>query len=149
VPIWSMLPTHRDRHPLPTLSRVPTRGSCVGVQEIKTKEGEEDIEAGATSLTSLLPRFRQAMKPEPPYAIESRARDLIIGWHKEGKRALQTRTIAACAMIMAFEDLRKELVGFELDQEQLRVAAELDRNTIDHGLKELRKMSAVKNAYLE
>ena len=58
-----------------------------GVQQIKTTEGEEDIEAGATSLTSLLPRFRQAMHPEPPYVIESRARELILGWHKEVRHA--------------------------------------------------------------
>ena len=58
----------------------------------------------------VLPRIKEAMRPPPPFFVEGRAAELIKGWHAQGIRALQPRTIAACAMYIACDDL-KSLMG--------------------------------------
>ena len=46
------------------------------------------------------------MRPPPPFFVEGRATELIRGWHAQGIRALMPRTVAACAMHMACEDMK-------------------------------------------
>ena len=113
---------------------------------------EEDVAAAVTQYTSLLPRIRMSMAKQPPFFIENRARELIMGWHTQGMRALAPRTIAASAMYMAADDLPKDMIeggALELDAEMLCAAAEIDTNTLQNGIRELRKMGPVHNSYLD
>ena len=99
-----------------------------------------------------VPRCESALAPSPSHAMTSHGRPR----HATAHHAMAcptaprpTRPTGRSYSMLRWSASCQELAGYELDVEQLRVAAELDRNTIDQGLKELRKMSAVRNSYLE
>ena len=150
--------------------------SCYPCQKAESGDGaahtpvlntsEEDPEKVISKYTSLLPRYRQLILPAPPYPVEARAKELIVGWSKQGMRALKTTTVAACAFAIACYDVKTKLQGGVcggeedgdwvskqfgkteedwMDFDKLCAIAEIEKGTLKDGLKEMLGMKPVKS----
>jgi len=136
--------------------------------ELALNTSDEDLEEIIRKYTSLLSLYRENILPEPPYMVHARANELIVGWCKQGMRALQPNTVAACAFAIACYDVRTKIQGGVcggeedgdwvskqfgkteedcdwMDFDKLCKVAAIEKGTLKDGLKEMLGMQPVKS----